>query len=290
MFHVKHFGKRKTMLGRSKSFLVGVCLLGWPLALTGAEGSFTWTMAPRSGKYLAVNLGAYSLGKYLGECQVNRPEILNEVKARLREGEYYRRRTRDQKNRGTLLTVFADLDYNLHIATYRDDTCPDCGGTGTRAAPFEKLSSHVSVQFACLKCKGTGVIKDNLTEKIFVISSEDFENREEGREIAKAKAYRNAPPEAERWVERLISKNPRERLEACRWLDQNYLREGMFFNDAMPMLKKARYFDSNEKKKVMVWQFWAGKDDPGLADHAYYRVYADGKSGKITGKGFYSGR
>jgi hypothetical protein len=247
-------------------------------------------MAPRTGNYIPINLGAYSFGKYLEECQVNRPEILNEAKTLLREGKFYRKRTRDQKTRGTLLTIYVDPDYLLHIITYRDDTCPDCKGTGTRAAPFENITSHVNVRFACLTCKGTGVIKDNLTERHFVLSPEDFENREEGREVAKNRAYAKAPPSSERWVERLTSKNPRERLEACRWLDQNYVAIGRFFIDIEPMLKKARFYDANDKKKIMVWQFWAGKDDPALQDWAYYRIYANAITGKITEKGFYAGR
>lgn len=104
------------------------------------------------------------------------------------------------------------------------------------------------------------------------------------------KAFSGAPAAAPQWVERLASGNPRDRLAACAWLDENYVREGAFFQDIMPMLKKARYFDSNEKKRTMVWQFWAGKDLPEERDRAYYRIYADSKSGKITSKGFYSGR
>jgi hypothetical protein len=259
--------------------------IGW-----SGEALLSWNGIPVEGSYVQVDLGVYSLGKYLGECEVNRPEILNEVKTQLEKGDYYRKRTRDQKNRSTLLTVFVDPNYMLHILTLRNDACPDCKGTGVRASPLDRLSIRMDVQLNCLKCKGSGIIKDNKTERYFVLSAEDFTNRERGREIVKSQAYANAPVGAEQWVERLISKNPRERLEACLWLDDNYIRIGGFFNDVMPMLKKARYFDSNEKRKIMVWQFWAGKDDPQFQDRAYYRIYADGNSGKITKKGFYPGR
>jgi hypothetical protein len=254
------------------------------------DGSLSWTMAPKEGRYLGINLGVYSLGKYLAECQVNRPEILNEVKSNLREGGYYRKRTRDQKNRPTTLTVYVDPSYMLHIVTHRNDTCPDCNGTGTRAAPFDKFTARLEVRFACLRCKGEGEIKDNQTERYFLLSSEDFENREEGREVMRSRNYAEATRGAEQWVERLASRNPGERLEACLWLDDNYVRAGVFFQDIMPMLKKARYYDTNDKRKIMVWQFWAGKDLPGEEDRAYYRIYADSRTGKITEKGFYPER
>jgi hypothetical protein len=89
------------------------------------------------------------------------------------------------------------------------------------------------------------------------------------------------------WVERLVSKNPAERLAACEWLDKNYVRVGGQFTDIDPMLRKARYHESNDKKRIMVWQFWAGRDVPGASRKAFYRIYANSKSGKITEKGFY---
>jgi hypothetical protein len=104
-----------------------------------------------------------------------------------------------------------------------------------------------------------------------------------------SQAYANAPDGAHTWVERLASPNPRARLDACLWLDQNYVRVGAQFLDIQPMLRKARYHDSDAKKRVMVWQFWAGKDMANEADRTYYRIYADPKTGKITRKGFYSG-
>lgn len=254
------------------------------------EKSFSWSYAPGKGDNIAIRMNPYSLGKYLAELQVNRPEIVNDVKSLLANGEYYRKRTKDQKGEGTILTVYVDPEYMLHIVTYRDEPCPQCKGTGKRAAPFDKVSKHVSVNFNCLRCQGAGKLKDFTTEKYFILSPEDFEDPEEGRRIMSHRAYAEAPKGAEAWVERLASANPKERLEACLWLDQNYVRTGSFFQDIMPMLKKARYYDQNEKRKIMVWQFWAGKDMPEERNRAYYRIYADSKSGKITEKGFYAGR
>ncbi len=254
------------------------------------ERPFSWTYAPAKGENIQVKISPYSLGKYLAECQVNRPEIVAEVKKELDAGGHYRKRTKDQKGKATILTVYVDTSHMLHIVTNRDDACPKCNGTGIGEAPIGKVTKKIGVNFRCINCKGSGVLKGNTTEKYFILSAEDFSNPEVGRQIMADKAYAKAPTGAEGWVERLASKNPRERLAACEWLDENYIREGMFFQDVMPMLKKARYYDSNEKKKIMVWQFWAGKDLPDERDRAYYRVYADSRSGKVTDKGFYSGR
>ena len=257
----------------------------------GASGekAFSFTLAPGAGDNIPANLNSYHLGKYLAERQMNRPEIVADVKAHLSAGKYYRKRTRDQKNKGTTLTVYVDKDYLLHISTFGNEECADCKGSGSRAKPFDKLSSRVAVQFRCLKCDGEGVVRNAVTERYYSLSSEDFEDPVAARAIFAAKAYAGAPPEAEQWVERLASQNPRERLAACEWLDRNYVQVGAFFQDIMPMLKKARFHEANDKRKMLVWQFWAGKDIPNERKRGYYRVYADSKSGKIVRKGFYSG-
>lgn len=263
--------------------LTGLCVAG--------ERNFSWTAAPQN--YIAISLASYSLGKYLSDCQVNRPEILNEVKMALQSGKYYDKRTNDQRSRSARITVWVDSDYMLHIKTVREDDCPTCNGTGTRANPLgeqKKIRIQIGVRLRCLDCDGTGKLPNNTTEKYYVLSSEDFEKVEEGREIMSRKAFSNAPMGAAAWVEKLSSQNPAERLSACLWLDQHYVQKGTFFQDIMPMLKKARYYDSNEKKKLMVWQFWAGKDIPNEKQRAYYRIYADSKTGKITEKGFFAGR
>lgn len=252
------------------------------------EKGFSWSYAPAQGDNVQAQLAAYQLSKYLEECQVNRPEILAEVKSSLDDGKYYRQRTRDQKNKGTLLTVYVDRDYILHIVTYRNEQCPDCQGTGTRVKPFENIANRVAVRLRCLKCDGKGEIENFTNERYFTLSSEDFEHPEEMRALFKNRAYSNAPQGTEMWVERLASDNPKERMEACLWLDKNYVREGVFFQDIMPMLKKARLYEANEKRKLLVWQFWAGKDLPNERKRYYYRIYADSKTGKVNRKGFYA--
>ena len=260
------------------------------IAAAGAgEKPFSWTDAPPDGHYIAVPLGQFSLGKYLAASQMNRPEVLQEVKTAIAQGEYYRKNTKDQKGKPTLLTAYVDPGYMLYIITYRSETCPTCNGTGKRNAPFDKVTRNVNVNFRCLDCKGEGELPHQRVEKAYILSSEDFENPNEGRRIMQQRAYANAPRGADAWVERLASPSPQERLQACQWLDENYVKVGVFFQDIMPMLKKARYHDSNEKKRIMVWQFWAGKDLPREKNRAYYRIYADTKTGKITKKGFFAG-
>lgn len=254
---------------------------------TAGERAFSWTQAPGQGDFIGVDMSAYSLSKYLEQCQANRPEIVQEVQATLSEGKYYRKSTKDQKGIATQLTVSVDPNYMLRIVTWRNETCPECKGSGKRKAPFDKMTKSVSVNFKCLNCDGKGYLENHTTEKYFVLSSEDFADPKLGRRIMAEKAYAGAPRGAAEWVEKLVSKNPRERLEACLWLDQNYVNVGMEFQTIQPMLKKARFQDQNPKKKIMVWQFWAGKDIPGEAKRAYYRIYANSKTGKITEKGFF---
>ncbi|MCC8190408.1 MAG: hypothetical protein LIP77_07200 [Planctomycetes bacterium] len=275
---------RSTVFGLALLILVAVV----PRSVAAGERAFSWSQAPSRGDYVGADLSLYTLGKYLAECQVNRPEIVSEVQATLRDGKYYRKSTKDQKGKGTVLTVSIDPSYQLRIVTWRNETCPTCDGSGKRKAPFDKVTRNINVNFKCATCDGKGQLDNHTTERYFLLSPEDFSNPELGRTIMREAAYSHAPRDAEAWVERLVSKNPGERLEACLWLDANYVREGMEFQKIMPMLKKARYQEANPKKKVMVWQFWAGKDIPGEQNRAFYRIYANSKTGKITGKGFYA--
>ncbi len=268
-----------------KYVLIVLCFAVSPL-LAGEKG-FSLTTAPSRGDYLAVKLNPYNLGKYLSEAEVNRPELLTEIRDTLAEGNYYRKQTTDQKDRPVRLTVSVNQDYMLRIVTIRNDTCPECKGSGRTNLPFGKITGSIAVAKKCIECNGKGYFPDNLTEKYFILSSEDFENPKEGRRILNEKAYANAPEGAEDYVAMLVSKNPKKRLAACEWLDKNYVRVGGDFQDIMPMLKKARYQEENEKRRIMVWQFWAGKDIPEERDRAFYRIYVNSKNGKIKEKGFY---
>lgn len=269
--------------------IVSIMLICWHCSIvSGGERGFSWTMAPGSSDYVGVSLNPYRLGKYLEECEINRPEILDEVKTALNNGNFYRKKTTDQKGKPARVTVNVTPDYMLRIVTVRNDTCNKCRGTGRKDLPFEKMTKSVGVAIKCPACKGKGHFENNSTEKYFILSSEDFANPKEGRRLMKEKAFSGAPSGTEDWIEQLVSKNPRDRLEACEWLDRNYVRIGEQFQNLMPMLKKARYQEANEKRKIMVWQFWAGKDIPEERERAFYRIYVNTKSGKITRKGFFA--
>lgn len=255
--------------------------------IEAGERAFSWTQAPGRNDYIGLRFNPYNLGKYLEQCELNRPEILNEVKRALDEGNYYRKSTKDQKGRNARITINVNPDYQLRIVTWRNEPCDNCNGSGRKELPFGKATGGVSAGLNCVECKGKGYFEGKTTERYFIISPEDFENPREGRRILANRAYQGAPRGADTWVERLVSGDPAERLAACEWLDENYVKIGAQFTDIVPMLRKARYHEANEKKKIMVWQFWAGKDLPKGKDRAYYRIYANSKTGKITRKGFY---
>lgn len=269
-------------------FLLALLVASLSIAGFAGERAFSWTQAPAKGDYVGVRFNPYNLGKYLAQCQVNRPEIVGEVHEELAKGGYYRKSTKDQKGTGVKLTVSVNPDYMLRIVTWRDETCETCNGTGKKELPFGKFTKNINTAIKCQDCKGKGFHPNHTTEKYFIISAEDFEDPKEGRRVMSDRSFSDAPRGAENWVERLVSRNPRERLDACVWLDENYVQVGNEFQSIMPMLKKARYHETNEKKKTMVWQFWAGKDMNDERNRAFYRIYANSKTGKITQKGFYA--
>lgn len=267
--------------------VVAFCFFTSVATALAGERAFSWTQAPAKGDFIGVKLNPYNLGKYLNECDINRPEILNEVRDALALGKYYRKSTKDQKGKPAKVTINVSPDYMLRIVTWRNETCLECNGTGRKELPFAKVTKNVNTAIRCQACKGKGHLENQTTEKYFILSAEDFEDPREGRSIMSQRAYAGAPQGAAAWVERLVSNNPRERLDACLWLDENYVREGGEFQSIMPMLKKARYHEANEKRRIMVWQFWAGKDLPEERDRAFYRVYVNSKTGKVSSKGFY---
>ncbi len=278
-----------------KTCVIAVALAGVAMVFGGrvadaGERAFSFSMAPGRGDYIAVNLNSYHLGKYLAEMQLNRPEILHEVKATIERGEYYRKKTVDQKGIPVRITASVNPEYMLRLVTWRNDTCAECKGTGRATLPFAEKVKGVALTRKCHVCKGNGYIENNTTEKYFMLSSEDFEHPEEGRRIMKQRSFANAPSGAEEWIEQLVSDKPEKRLEACEWLDKNYVRIGGEFQDIMPMLRKARYQESNDKRRIAVWQFWAGKDLPSERKRAFYRIYVNTKNGKVTEKGFFAAR
>ncbi len=242
----------------------------------------TVTPPPEERGRAEISEGAVMM--YLGKADLARPEIVKAVTASLRSGKTYRRRIVDQSSKWCLTTVWIDRRNTLHIVTCRNEKCPKCHGTGKRVWDNKRMQG-MPFDTRCLKCDGKGFLEHYTVERKYALSPMDFENPEAARRAVAASAYRNAPPEAQRYVEMLAAGDPGQRLRACIWLDRNYVRTGMFFHDIQPMLRKARQRDRN--KKVMVWQFWAGRGLPDEYARTYYRIYAHTKSGRIFKKGFY---
>lgn len=252
------------------------------LLLTGCPGTYG------SGARGHLELKPDALFQYLAKAELARPTVVQAVNDHLRRGARYRQRVLDQKNRWTLATVWVDegRENVLHVVTYRDETCPACNGTGKRTWNNEMMS-NMPFDTRCLKCKGKGFLANHTVERKYILSAGDFGHGQVGTAVEEAQGLSHAPPQTQRTIDRLASKDPRERLQALQWLDQNYVREGRSFQEFLPMLKKAEWFENPPDKRVMLWQFKAGKEIPGEERRAYYRVYANSRSGEVYRKGFY---
>ncbi len=235
-----------------------------------------------------TELDSKALENYLAKAEVARPEVTLAVMNSLRQGQTYRQRVQDQRNRWCLLTVWLapESPNVLNVVTKRDETCPQCKGTGKRTWDA-KFMQNLPMDTFCLKCKGTGSLPNEVVERQYVLAPEDFANVAAARETLSAAAYQGAPPGTESYVQQLASAQPTERLAACVWLDENYVKVGQNFQQYLPMLKKSRWREVNDKAKQTVYQFWAGKDIAGEEARAYYRVYVDNRNGRIQNKGFY---
>jgi hypothetical protein len=239
-------------------------------------------MGPKdSGK---VEISEAALQDYLAGAEVNRPEVAREAWVCLKQGKVFRKRIVDQKTRWTLLTIWVDKEprNTLHLQTSRDETCPKCKGTGKRQWDNDFMKS-APFDTRCLQCDVKGVHPNHTEERKYVLSYGDYAAGAAATEASPVQA----PAEVQTRIDKLPSQDPRERLAACEWLDKNYVRSGASFQSLMPMLKKARWYEADPKKKVMVWQFWAGKGIETEKNRAYYRIYADRKSGQVTQKGFF---
>lgn len=232
----------------------------------------------------AVPIRARALGRYLAEVEMDVPEVVSAATGHLHRGKVYRERVRDQRGRWTLTTIWMDPEQPrlLQIRLKRDMVCPDCDGTGTRESAID-----VGLTFMCRTCDGSGVLENQVIPRRYILSDADLEA---GAELpgtyAATERLKERPPTAaeQRRIDQLISDDPRERLAALRWLEANYLREGHFFHEYMPMLRKARRIETDPDNRITVYQFWAGKE--AVPDQAYYRVYVDARSGRVEETGF----
>ena len=253
------------------------------------EGTRLGGYAPTSANVSAADLAPAALADYLARSALATPELVRSVGDALRGGRDFRQRVRDQQNRPTLATVYVDPGNTLHVVTFRTETCPECRGTGTRPAPFSAIN-QLSVELRCLKCDGKKKLENFADERKYLLTVRDFRDPEAARQRLASQVFADAPPEAAKWINALASHDPRERLAACVWLDRNYVKVGARFQTLMPMLEKNRKFERHDDKKMMGWQFWAGRDMPGEEKRAYYHVIADARTGKVTSKGFYADR
>lgn len=240
-----------------------------------------------AGKDLArADLHPDRLAAYLARSDLATVGVVRDARQAIAQGRAYRENIKDQRMRDTLATVFLDRRNQLHIVTMREEDCPACGGSGTRKVGMETLEK-LRVDFRCLTCEGKKTLDHHVIEKYYVLQADDYSDPEAARRAIRDLYYLNAPADTERYVHAVAADDPRERLAACVWLDRNWIREGVAFTQYQPMLDKARAHEVSEKKEVMVWQFWAGRGLPGEEQRAYYRVYADLKTGKVTRKGFF---
>lgn len=254
----------------------------------GGDGETRFSYKPSDSQLARANLNPDRLADYLARSELHTTGMVRDVHAAIARGEGFRQNVRDVRDRPTLATVFLDRGNQLHVVTRREETCPECNGTGQRKVGLATLESKMS--FRCLKCEGKKTLANHVVEKRYVLSAEDYADVEGARRFIHDTFYRGAPPETERYVAALGSDDPRERLAACVWLDQHWVRTGVAFTTYQPLLDKARRHEQDEGKQLMVWRLWAGRDLPGEEGRAYYDVHANLRSGKIIRKGFSAAR
>jgi hypothetical protein len=232
------------------------------------------------------------MGRILSECLLERPDLTSAATTHVQRGQLFRERTRDQKGRWTLATIWIDKNEPdvLRVRTKRTIDCPDCDGTGIRKDVPLGVRKRMSIDFRCLKCDGKGTLENYVEERRFILAEGDLERRGllPGARPRSEKIFpdERLSDEEKAQIEKMVSDNPELRLSALEWLDKNYVEEGIFFHRLSPMLRKARWIAPDDEKKVTVYQFWAGKEK--FPDRAYYRIYVDKIKGKVIHKGFVS--
>lgn len=252
----------------------------------GCGGGETVRMGYKpAGRELArAELNPDRLADYLSRSDLATVGLVRDIGAAVAAGRSFRKNVKDQRDRPTLATVFVDRDNQLHVVTMRADTCPVCNGTGTRKAGLEQLE-RLRVDFRCRECDGKKTIPNHVVERKYVLLPEDYRDVAMARGLLRERYYADAPADTERYVMAVASDDARERLAACIWLDRNWIREGVAFTKYKPMLDRVRIYEADDK--TMVWQFWAGRNIPGEEARAYYRIYADTKTGRVRRKGFF---
>lgn len=246
----------------------------------------------------AATVARSTIAAYLDELGLNTPGVADNVTFALNNGDKFREKVEDKTGHATMLTAWVERGARSTICMtyYRDEKCPDCNGTGARAAPGI-VADKAHIAFNCRRCKGEGILRNQFHRRCWVLSSEEFRDRASARVETDHAALQNAPAGTAEAAARLGSDDPRERLEACQWLDRNYVRPGQSFQELTPVLERAQYvgtLDSNHKltTKIIghrlgsqgetVYQFLAGRGWNGQSGNDYYRIVIDNHSGKVV--------
>ncbi|MFH0910672.1 MAG: PepSY domain-containing protein [Planctomycetota bacterium] len=232
-----------------------------------------------------------TLSRYLAQAELDTPYVAAAATGCLNKGRAFREWVKDQKGRSTLATVWIDAEEDnvLHIRMVRTVPCPQCEGTGIRKTGL----NLGGIDLMCPRCRGSGVLEDYKEERRFILSEDDVATPRGGRAFARpagpwaweGEETKLSPDEA-RSIADLPSEDAAVRVAALEWLDEHYVKTGLFFYRLNPMLRKASWIETNDKKGVTVYRFSAGKE--ALPDKADYRIYVDKKTGKVVAKGFLS--
>ncbi len=258
----------------------------------------------------SANITREAVEYYLAEEQLNSPGVAIAVTTAVNNGEIYKELIKDERNKGTTLRAWIDSQdqEKFCITYYRDMVCPKCKGTGIMALPTkiqDAIQSKVkstNIAITCNQCHGTGYLKKQLQKKCWILGVADYKDPQAAIAREEANSLQTAPPDTQQYIDQLASTDPRTRLDACIWLNDNYIRPGMPLTEIIPILDRARFVspikDNSLLRKIMgkatgqheytVYQFWAGKGSTELHNQAYYRIYVDSSAGEVLRTSFAS--
>ena len=264
----------------------------------------------KSGGSAAVTRSAIEY--YLGEEKLNSPGVAVEVAAALNNGQEYKKVIKDENKKTTTLRAWIDRkDRTLFCITYyRDMICPKCHGTGFLTLPSKlqnALQSKIkttNIGISCNQCHGKGHLDKVLQKKCWILGVADYKDPQTAIALEEANTLQTAPANTQTYIDNLASTDPATRLAACEWLNTNYIKPGLRLIEISPILDRARFVSPIEDKSIMrkimgkasgqhefsVYQFWAGKGEPSLANKTYYRIYVDSTAGEVIKTAFVQGK
>jgi hypothetical protein len=236
---------------------------------------------------------------YLEPLGLNVNRAADDIALAAQNGRQYRERVTDKFSHPTTLIAWVEKQSRgkmLCLTFYRNEKCPDCNGTGQKALPAF-IQGKASIALTCQRCKGTGILRNQFTKRCYLLETADFILPAARREHEE----QTLPPEVNQYARQMMDDDPAKRLAACEWLDKNYIRVGMFFEDLRPALDRAQYVGRSDDKSSLaqkifgkrigdsgqtVYQFIASRGSPNAKSRAYYRVFIDNNSGNVVSKMF----